>query len=276
MNKLYILKSVAYGSAVTSHDLTELADGAIAIFEDGASEATDSALSGKRAMFAVGTAEGPQVFPEVDLSTLEVVKSTYAAETVWSQTFTFPTAVDGKEYGIIVCKKGVVANERNKWSFSIVANGTAAADAAAKLVADINNKSKYTGITASNSGAAVTVTTTNGNTDYSIVFVDGLEGTSMTSTTVGKKAVLDKAYVEELVKYCAADSGFRHPGMEAAKLYPGMFNIPNANSFVQYSLKFSTTRESAKPTDERVNQVVNIVVPSASASVDSLDTIFSL
>ena len=117
MNQLFIAGNVAYPLAAA--DYMALANGAIGIF-DKVGALVSTALSGKKDFVSIVLGRGtkqPLVINEVDLKTLSVVKGAYIAATTFASTMTIPAPTAGKEYGIIVIKKGTVFNERNTWTF---------------------------------------------------------------------------------------------------------------------------------------------------------------
>ena len=136
MNQLLIVNSAkaltakadAGGSYATPYDLSNLAEGAVTFFELGAASVLSAAPTKNFAIaLGRGTNKPTFVIPEVDIDTLEIVKAAPKAGTQFSTTFTFPTPVVGKEYTVILIKKGTVPGERNKFTTSIVAGTTTAA-----------------------------------------------------------------------------------------------------------------------------------------------------
>lgn len=280
-------KADSSGANVTPFNLSNLAEGAITFFElDGSSPLSAAPTKNFGIALGRGTNKPAFVIPEVDLDTLEVVKTLPTAGAKFSATFTFPTPVVGKEYGVILIKKGVVPHERNIFSTSIVANSTTAATEATALVKYINNKAnELFNVTASNSGAVVTIAA-NDNADYEIKFVDSLNGVTTSSLTHAKKAIGDKAFIQDLAQQCAAGKGFNLLDSESADLYAGFPEavedlIPNASGtggvstagYAIYSLHFATGRKAGKQVDERVWQYVHIAVPITASSYSSVDTI---
>ena len=77
------------------------------------------------------------VIPEVDVNTLQVTKSPYAAGTAYAASITIPSGNGGKNYTLVLVKLGTGINgERNKWTQSVhvpVGQTMTAADIAKKL-----------------------------------------------------------------------------------------------------------------------------------------------
>lgn len=295
MNQLLIVNSTKAlnaktdnaGANVTPFDLSNLAAGAVSFYELDASSVLATA---PKKNFAIALGRGANkpafVIPEVDVETLEIVKALPKAGTKFSATFTFPTPVVGKEYTVIMVKKGVVPNERNLFTTSIVAGTTTAATEGGKLVNAINAKANdIFNVTASISTAAVTIAA-NDNTDWEIKFADSLYGTSTSSLTHFTPTIGDKAYIQALAQKCAAGKGFNLLDQASKDIYPGYPEaiedlVPNTSGtggastagYAVYSLHFATGRKSGKQVDERVWQYVYIAVPITNSSAATFDTI---
>lgn len=280
-------KADASGAAVSPYDFSNLAEGAISFFELDASTLLAAAPT-KNFGIALGRGTNMPAFviPEVDLSTLSVVKTLPSAGAKFSATFTMPTPIVGKEYTVILVKKGTVPNERNIFTTSIVAGSTTAATEATALVKYINNKANdLFNVKATVSTAAITITAQDGN-DYEIKFADALTGTTTSALTQGKKAIGDKAYIADLAQRCAAGKGFNLLDQESRDIYPGFPEavedlVPNSSGtggvstagYAIYSLHFATGRAAGKQVDERVWQYVHIAVPITASSYATIDTI---
>lgn len=280
-------KADGTGPNVTPFDLSNLAEGAITFFELDASTPLAAAPT-KNFGIALGRGSNMPAFviPEVDLDTLDVVKTLPSAGAKFSVTFTMPTTVVGKEYTVILVKKGTVPNERNIFTTSIVAKSTTAATEATALAKYINNKANdLFNVKATVSTAAITITAQD-DADYEIKFADALTGTATTALTQAKKAIGDKAYVADLAQRCAAGKGFNLLDQESRDIYPGFPEavedlVPNASGtggvstagYAIYSLHFATGRAAGKQVDERVWQYVHIAVPITGSAYSTIDTI---
>lgn len=224
----------------------------------------------------------PFVMGEIALDNLKVTKTVYSAATTFKRVFTFPTPVAGDEYTVIILKKGLGFNERNKYTASIVAKTTTAATEASKLVAAINALSATCGISATVSTATITLTGVNPGDDFEVILYDGLSGVAFSTNSGdsvnGKKAVADTAWVKNLASQCAAGKGFEYTAQEGLDVYPGYPEKITATSYTIWNLMFATSRKSGKTTDELVNQVVHIAIPESSAgtAMTTLDVIFGL
>lgn len=290
MKQLLIVNSAKAlnASGATPYDLSGLQEGAITFFELGASTPL-STVPTKNFGIALGRGNGSPAFviPEVDFDTVTITKTLPKLGKKYKAVFTFPTPVVGKEYTVILLKKGTVLNQRTTWTTSIVAKTTTAATEAAALVKAFNDKANAEfNITASNSGAAVTINA-NDNTDWEIKFVDSLAGVTLAGSSNGyEKTIGDKAYIADLASRCAAGKGFNLLSEDGKEIYPGYPEAvedltPNASGedgastagYVVYNLHFGTIREAGKQLNERVYQYVHIAVPISGTAYSAIDAI---
>ena len=216
----------------------------------------------------------PIFFPEVDVNSLTVAKSSYQEGKKFIATITVPTTEKGMEYTVIVAKVGTVFNERNKWSFDALAKSDVAADVASEIEKKINANSHTLGVTAKATGGNIVITATEDGPDYEVLGAEGLMGVEPTNVTHGAKAVLDKAFVQDLASRCAAGKGFNDTYRDGDSIYPGYPEVVDADQYVMYTLRFAVPRLAAKQRDEVVYQRVHIVVPVGAACIATLDTIF--
>lgn len=277
MKQLILGKNKAYASAAKSTDLTSVAEGTIAMFKlsdgsliTGKVDSDFSLVLGRKANVT------PFVIPEVNFKTLTVEKATNQPAKTFTAKMTIASAVAGKNYTIIVVKKGVVRHERNTWTATCMAKSTTVTDVAADLVKQFNASSETSGITASNSGGVITFTASVAGVDFDIVGADELTGVKPTAVTNGIPGILDKAYVVDLASRCAAGKGFNYTAQDASEIYPGYPEAVEDTTYTMYTLRFAVPRVAAKQRDEVVYQIVHIVVPSAATVITTLDTIFGL
>lgn len=275
MKQLFICQKKAYAtSTAKSTDLTTVPEGTIALFslKDGSllSAAPTSNFS-----IAVGRASGkmPLFFPEVDVKTLQVTKASYAAGATFTAKITVPTPTVGEHYTVIVTKKGTVFNERSNWSFTAMAKNTTAANVAKEICAQINANKYQLGVKAEYTGGAITITALEAGKDYEVLGADALLGVAPTDVTHGKKAVCDKAYIQDLASRCAAGKGFNYAADDGKDIYPGYPEVVDESQYVLYTLRFAVPRVAAKQRDEVVYQIVHIAIPVDSAAITTLDTI---
>ena len=281
MKQLLIVKSSAAlnGGASAPKDLSGMTEGAIGFFalNDYANWLSAAANTNFGIALGGGINKPAFVIPEVDINTLKITKSPYAAGSAYAASITIPSGTGGKNYTLVLVKLGTGINgERNKWTQSVhvpVGQTMTAADIAKKLrdgfqaMADAGSID----VTIGGSGAAVTVTGQVGD-GWKLVPSDDLFGTSVTVTTNGVKTVGDKAYVQDLARQCAAGKGFTNTDLESQHIYPGFPEAVEDVHYTIFSLRFATGRESGKQTDERVWQYVHIAVPESATAVLSAIT----
>ena len=280
MKQLLISQKKAYAtSTVKSTDLTTVPEGTVAMFDLATGNLlTNAAKATGDFSIVVGRAAGkmPLMFPEVNLKTLEVTKATYATATTFTAKITVPTPTVGEHYTVIVTKKGTVFNERSNWSFTAMAKDTTDANVAKQLTAQINANKYQLGVKAEYTGGAITITAVEAGKDYEVVGADSLMGVAPTEVTNGKKAVCDKAYIQDLASRCAAGKGFNYAADDGKDLYPGYPEVVDESQYVLYTLRFAVPRVAAKQRDEVVYQIVHLAVPVGSASITDIDVILGI
>lgn len=280
MKQLLIISNTTLnGGATAPKDLSSMAKGAIGFYHLDNDTAWLSTAATKNFAIALGggTKSNAFVIPEVDFSSLTLQKSTNQAASTFTAKVTISSVTAGKEYTIIIVKKGVVFHERNTWTATSYAKSTTVADVAADLVKQINASKETSGMTASNSGGVITFTAAQSGVDFEIVCADELTGVKPTAVTNGIAAILDKAYVEDLASRCAAGKGFNYTAEDAHEMYPGYPEAVADTTYTLYTLRFKVGRSAAKQRDEQVYQIVHIAVPStAEALLTSLDTILGV
>lgn len=280
MKQLLISQKKAYAtSTAKSTDLTTVPEGTVAMFDLATGALlTNAAKATGNFSIVVGRAAGkmPLMFPEVNLKTLEVTKATYAAATTFTAKITVPTPTVGEHYTVIVTKKGTVFNERSNWSFTAMAKDTTAANVAKQIAAQINANKYQLGVKAEYTDGAITITAVEAGKDYEVLGADALLGVAPTEVTNGKKAVCDKAYIQDLASRCAAGKGFNYAADDGKDIYPGYPEVVDESQYVLYTLRFAVPRVAAKQRDEVVYQLVHLAVPVGSASIATLDVILGL
>ena len=280
MKQLLISQKKAYAtSTAKSTDLTTVPEGTVAMFDLATGALlTNAAKATGNFSIVVGRATGkmPLMFPEVNLKTLEVTKATYTAATTFTAKITVPTPTVGEHYTVIVTKKGTVFNERSNWSFTAMAKDTTAANVAKQIAAQINANKYQLGVKAEYTGGAITITAVEAGKDYEVLGADALFGVAPTEVTNGKKAVCDKAYIQDLASRCAAGKGFNYAADDGKDIYPGYPEVVDESQYVLYTLRFAVPRVAAKQRDEVVYQLVHLAVPVGSASIATLDVILGL
>lgn len=280
MKQLLISQKKAYATSTAKFtDLTTVPEGTVAMFDIKTGNLlTNAAKAINDFAIVVGRASNkmPLIFPEVNIKTLQVTKATYQAGTTFTAKITVPTPEKGTNYTVVITKKGTVFNERNNWTFTTMATTTTAADVAKQITAQINGNKYQLGVKAEYTGGVITITALEVGKDYEVLGADGLFGVAPTDVTHGKKAVCDKAYIQDLASRCAAGKGFNYLGDDGKDIYPGYPEVVDEDQYVLYTLRFAVPRVASKQRDEVVYQLVHLAVPVGSASIATLDVIFGL
>lgn len=255
--------------------------------------AGDIASAGKRFQLVMGRDnESPVVIPIYNNHFSAVVMK-YAAATQFSVEITVPTPAYVGEYTVIIAKKGVQFNERNKFTSSVYVKDTTSmtdAQLALKLAAAINANSVASEVSAAvgenNDANIITITASKYGVDYEVLVADSLSesGAVVGTPTVGSPAMADEDMIKDMANKAAADAGFNDTYLDgAALLYPAYpidrsTKVLGANGFDVLTLRFAEPREM-KTRDEVVHQIVQIAVPKSAVGTDapaiqSLKTIF--
>lgn len=279
MRQLLIVKSnTTLNSSFTDdrdgRDLTSLQNGALAIYSLADYKPLTAAPKTNFAI-ALGRPNGqaPFIISEVDLSTLRVEKAEPKPGTQFKFEFTMPTPVANTDYTIRLFKKGVVPHERNSWTVQYRTGATPcnATELTTKLKAQIDAKlSDKFDITATASNAKLTL---EANSAWEGMLIDGLANVTITKTLF-EPAIGDKAYIENLAKFCAAGKGFNYTHSEGIDAIPGYPETVEDTQYTVYNLRFKVNRDSSRTLDMGIWQEVNIAVPNNSAVETSLDGIF--
>lgn len=222
---------------------------------------------------------GPVVLPAYKKH-FSFVKGEYQPATTFSAEVTIPAVDAYSDYTIIIVKKGLKFNERNRWSANIhTGNSPVVIDVAKDLVKQINNNTIGHGIVATADGSKITFTADKAGVDYEILGADELVGTEVTITTKGLPAYGDAAYVTDLANKAAADAGIEYTYADAyTQLYP-MYplnplkqNDVEDTGFTIFTLRFAVPRET-KTVDEVVHQIVQIALPTGSEAIADINSI---
>lgn len=210
--------------------------------------------------------------------------STYSAATTFSATFTIASVEASSDYTVIIVKKGVKFNERNKWTSTIHAGkNDTVKNIADKIAAHINANTVGSGVSAvsdTETEGKITITAKKAGQPYTIVLADELQGLAVTTTIAGLPAINDAAAIKEMANKAAADAGFEYTYDEFAGLYPAYPLNPleqpdKANTgFTVYTIRFAEPR-NMKTRDEVVHQIIQIVYPTGASAIATLETILN-
>lgn len=279
MRQFLLGKNVAYATSLTS-----LAVGQIAFV---------TLVSGVETLDSDGTkikdkgyiylgksdAKGGKLIVPIYKNNFSYSKMTYAASTQYTGNFTITDVVAGSDYTVVIVKKGVGFNERNKWTATVRAKSGDTAETIAKALAAQITANVGAGVTAAPSDGKVTVTAKEKGVDYELTLGDDLFGLAVSQTHA--TAVADAKYITDLAIKAAADAGIEYTYKEASEyLYPDFPLNPLAQDdatdagFTVYTIRFAEPREM-KTVDQSINQIVQIAVPTSTAAISTIDTILA-
>lgn len=221
---------------------------------------------------------GQVLFP-VYLNNFSYSKSVYAAATKFTASVTVDEPTVEADYTIIVVKKGMKFNERNKWTATVRSkNGSTADSIGEELAKTINYNSIGSGVTAENASGTITITAKEAGVDYEIVPADALFGVEVTPTA-GIPAINDAKAIKDMMEKAAADAGIEYTYIDN-DIYPNYPPNPLKQAdaadvgYTVYTLKFAEPREM-KTVDEAVNQIIQIAFPTGSGAITTMDTILA-
>lgn len=280
MRQFLLGKSVAYPTALTSLAVGQLAF--VALVSGVETLDSDGTKIKDKGYIYLGKsdAKGGKLVVPIYKNNFSYSKMVYAASTQYTGNFTIADVVAGSDYTVVVVKKGVGFNERNKWTATVRAKaadtvGTIAAALASQITANVS-----AGVTAAASAGKVTVTAKENGVDYELTLGDDLFGTAVTQTHA-TVAVADAKYITDLAIKAAADAGIEYTYQDASELiYPDFPLNPlaqddSANTgFTVYTIRFAEPREM-KTVDQSINQIVQIAVPTGTAAIATIDKILA-
>lgn len=223
-------------------------------------------------------AKGGDVIVPIYKNKFSFTEMVYQAATTYTGNFTIPTPTVGDDLTVVVVKKGVQFNERNKWTATMcVKDGQDATACAKELIAQINNN-PASGVKAVNLDAKITITAVNKGEDYKIALGDDLFGVEVAETPA-VTPLADANYIKDLAMKAAADAGIEYTYQDPANLiYPGYPLNPLAQpdsvdaGYTIFTLKFAEPREM-KTVDQSINQIVQIALPTGAAAIVKVETI---
>lgn len=280
MRQFLLGKSVAYPTALTSLAVGQLAfvalvSGVETLDSDG-TEIKDKGYI----YLGKSDAKGGKLVVPIYKNNFSYSKMVYAASTQYTGNFTIADVVAGSDYTVVVVKKGVGFNERNKWTATVRAKAADTVDTIASALASQITANVGAGVTAAASAGKVTVTAKEKGVDYELTLGDDLFGTAVTQTHA-TAAVADAKYITDLAIKAAADAGIEYTYQDAGELiYPDFPFNPLAQDdsadtgFTVYTIRFAEPREM-KTVDQSINQIVQIAVPTGAAAIETIDKILA-
>ena len=223
-------------------------------------------------------AKGGDVIVPIYKNNFSFTKMVYQAAGAYTGNFTIPAPTVGDDLTVVVVKKGVQFNERNKWTATMRVKDGQDASACAKELAEQINNNPASGVKAVAADAKITITAVNKGEDYKIALGDDLFGVAVTETPA-VTPLADANYIKDLAMKAAADAGIEYTYQDPANLiYPGYPLNPLAQpdsvdaGYTVFTLKFAEPREM-KTVDQSINQIVQIALPTGAAAIAKVETI---
>lgn len=284
MERLLFAKNFALATTpVSINDIggAGIVEGAIALYDDTGAVITDTPAR-RIPRFSIFIGGGAfanasdyyNSVLDIDSYRFEYVKTEYAAGTNLSVDITVPTPVKDKDYTITMVKPGTVLNERYKWSSSTRATeGDTATTVAKRLADELKALGKNEGFTATAEAANITITAKDYQ-NWNVVAGDKLFGAIVKVNTKCVAPVNDDAFLKELQLRCIGAEGINATERDAIQLY----KLPvrsSATGWTTYALTFYNSRNLRSGNTENVKSIVYLAVPTDSASITTLDKIFT-
>lgn len=223
-------------------------------------------------------AKGGDVIVPIYKNNFSFTKMVYQAAGAYTGDFTIPAPTVGDDLTVVVVKKGVQFNERNKWTATMRVKDGQDASACAKELTEQLNNNPASGVKAVAAAAKITITAVNKGEDYKIALGDDLFGVAVTETSA-VTPLADANYIKDLAMKAAADAGIEYTYQDPANLiYPGYPLNPLAQpdsvdaGYTVFTLKFAEPREM-KTVDQSINQIVQIALPTGAAAITKVETI---
>lgn len=280
MRQFLLGKSVDYPTALTSLAVGQLAF--VALVSGVETLDSDGTKIKDKGYIYLGKsdAKGGKLVVPIYKNNFSYSKMVYTASTQYTGNFTIADVVAGSDYTVVVVKKGVGFNERNKWTATVRAKAADTVDTIAAALASQITANVGAGVTAAASAGKVTVTAKEKGVDYELTLGDDLFGTAVTQTHA-TAAVADAKYITDLAIKAAADAGIEYTYQDAGELiYPDFPLNPLAQDdsadagFTVYTIRFAEPREM-KTVDQSINQIVQIAVPTGTAAIATIDKILA-
>lgn len=223
-------------------------------------------------------AKGGDVIVPIYKNNFSFTKMTYQTAIVYTGCFIIPAPTVGDDLTVVVVKKGVQFNERNKWTATMRVKDGQDASACAKELAEQLNNNPASGVKADATNNKITITAVNNGEDYKIALGDDLFGVTVTENSV-VTPLIDANYIKDLAMKAAADAGIEYTYQDPANLiYPDYPLNPLAQpdsvdaGYTVFTLKFAEPREM-KTVDQSINQIVQIALPTGAPAIGKVEII---
>lgn len=280
MRQFLLGKSVAYPTALTSLTVGQLAF--VALVSGVETLDSDGTKIKDKGYIYLGKsdAKGGKLVVPIYKNNFSYSKMVYSASTQYTGDFTIANVVVGSDYTVVVVKKGVGFNERNKWTATVRAKAADTVNTIADALASQITANVGAGVIAAASAGKVAITAKEKGIDYELTLGDDLFGTTVSQNHV-TAAVADAKYITDLAIKAAADAGIEYTYQDAGELiYPDFPLNPLAQDdsadtgFTVYTIRFAEPRKM-KTVDQSINQIVQIAVPTSADAIEDIDKILA-
>jgi hypothetical protein len=263
------MRNFLIANSYTINKIDALDKGQLCMYDLSNGVPDQTKLPVKAGLMVVGNTEGNRVLPIYN-NKLSYVVSIYQAPETFSQTVTVVSQGIG-DYTLIVAKKGVGFNERNKWTSTVHVFNEDETEAtiAQKLAKSINNNSVSSGVKATVNAAVITITAIKAGVDYALVPADYLTASTLGTAKAGTCGQNTVEHIKDLHAKAAADMGFNDTQQFTELLYKGYEIDPLAGTpatdygFDVVTIKFAEPRET-RTVDQDVNQIIQVAFPRVS------------
>lgn len=280
MRQFLLGKNVAYATNLTNLAVGQLAF--VALISGVETLDSDGTKIKDKGYIYLGKsdAKGGTLVVPIYKNNFSFTKMIYQVAGAYTGNFTIPAPTVGDDLTVVVVKKGVQFNGRNKWTATMRVKDGQDASACAKELTEQLNNNPASGVKAVAAAGKITITAVNKGEDYKIALGDDLFGVAVTETPA-VTPLADANYIKDLAIKAAADAGIEYTYKEASEyLYPDFPLNPLAQDdaadagFTVYTIRFAEPREM-KTVDQSINQIVQIAVPTDTAAIATIDKILA-
>lgn len=274
MRQFLLAGNGAYASALPltagQFAITTLVDGKETISADGADVKDNFYIN-------LGQPSGNTVIIPANVMHFSYVKGAYSAGNAYKGEVTIPAATSEGHFTLILFKKGLKFNERNRWTATVpVKVGDTGETIAAKLAKYFQANANNLNIKVEVATAKLTITGLTVGEDFKLAGADDLLGVAVTET-VATSVYGDAKYVADLADKAAADAGF-HETYKELDINPGYPLNPLAQpnkadtGYTIFTLRYAVPRH-VKTRDEVVHQIVQVAFPTGAAAIETVEAI---
>lgn len=205
------------------------------------------------------------------------VKGVFADGKVYTGNVTVTAPAADGHYSLILVKKGLKFNERNRWTATVSVKVGDTADAvAAKLGKFFEANATNLNIKVEVAAAKITITGLVKGEDFKLMGADDLLGVAVSETNA-EVGYGSAEYIKDLANKAAADAGYLYT-YEDVDVNPGYPLNPLAQAdtadagYTIFTLRFAVPRQ-VKTRDEVVHQIVQVAFPTGAEAIATVEAI---